>query len=212
MSFWICLCDLKLQIKGTSLEPKVEQLNEELRSRGIGFRPHYWLSDDWYSPDGIPGIAIPFYLAHPRLARLERKQLFEVEGGTHQWCMKILREAGHAIDTAFGLHQHLNYRRVFGNPQAPYPDYYQPKPSSKNFVLHLDMVRKHIPWKISLKPSQSGYVRVPDGKPDTKTGPPLRNSRLSTRSRNRSRTKKQSKKSRRKVDSLQNPENTAHAL
>ena len=43
------LCDLKLQIKGTSLEPKVEQLNEELRSRGIGFRPHYWLSDDWYS-------------------------------------------------------------------------------------------------------------------------------------------------------------------
>ena len=134
------LCDLKLQIKGTSLEPKVEQLNEELRSRGIGFRPHYWLSDDWYSPDGIPGVAIPFYLAHPRLARLERKQLFEVEGGTHQWCMKILRhEAGHAIDTAFGLHQQPNYRRVFGNPQAPYPDYYQPKPSSKNFVLHLDM-------------------------------------------------------------------------
>ena len=36
--------------------------------------------------------------------------------------MKILRhEAGHAIDTAFGLHQHPNYRRVFGNPQAPYP-------------------------------------------------------------------------------------------
>ena len=67
------LCDLKLQIKGTPLEQKLEQLNEELLSRGIRFQPHYWLSDDWYSPDDIPGIAIPFYLAHPRLARLERK-------------------------------------------------------------------------------------------------------------------------------------------
>ncbi|MGB1925155.1 MAG: putative zinc-binding metallopeptidase [Rubripirellula sp.] len=134
------LCDLKLQIKGTSLELKIDQLNEELLARGIRFRPHYWLSDDWYSPDGIPGIAIPFYLAHPRLARLERKQLLEVEGGTHQWCMKILRhEAGHAIDTAFGLHQLAHYRRVFGDPQAPYPDHYQPKPSSRDFVLHLEM-------------------------------------------------------------------------
>lgn len=134
------LCDLKLRIRDTPLESKVEQLNEELRMRGIRFRPHYWLSDDWYSPDGIPGIAIPFYLAHPRLSRLERKQLLEVEGGTHQWCMKILRhEAGHAIDTAFGLHQKSHYRRVFGDPQAPYPEHYQPKPSSRNFVHHLDM-------------------------------------------------------------------------
>ena len=134
------LCDLKLQIKGTPLEQKLEQLNEELLSRGIRFQPHYWLSDDWYSPDDIPGIAIPFYLAHPRLARLERKQLLEVEGGTRQWCMKILRhEAGHAIDTAYGLHQQKHYRRVFGDPQAPYPDHYQPKPSSRNFVLHLEM-------------------------------------------------------------------------
>jgi len=134
------LCDLKLQIKGTPLEQKLEQLKEELLSRGIRFQPHYWLSDDWYSPDDIPGIAIPFYLAHPRLARLERKQLLEVEGGTHQWCMKILRhEAGHAIDTAYGLHQQKHYRRVFGDPQAPYPDHYQPKPSSRNFVLHLEM-------------------------------------------------------------------------
>lgn len=134
------LCDLKLQIKDTSLEPKLEQLNQELLSRGITFRPHYWLSDEWYSPDGIPGIAIPFYLAHPRLARLERKQLLEVEGGTHEWCMKILRhEAGHAIDTAFALHRSRHYRQVFGNPQAPYPDHYQPKTSSRNFVLHLEM-------------------------------------------------------------------------
>ena len=44
--------------------------------------PHVWISDEWFSPDNVPGIAIPFYLAHPRLMRLERSQMLEVEGGT----------------------------------------------------------------------------------------------------------------------------------
>lgn len=48
----------------------------------------------------MPGIAIPFYLAHPRLTRLERHSCAEVEGGNDKWLMRILRrETGHAIDT-----------------------------------------------------------------------------------------------------------------
>ena len=134
------MCDLQLTIQNTPLEDRINQLNEELAARGLRFTPHYWLSDDWYSPDGIPGIAIAFYLAHPRLMRLERKQLLEVEGGTHQWCMKILRhEAGHAIDTAYRLRRKASYRKVFGKPSEPYPEYYHPKTSSRNFVLHLEM-------------------------------------------------------------------------
>ena len=85
------ICDLKLTIRGTPLEDRIQQLNQELAHRGLKFSPHCWLSDEWFSPDGIPGIAIPFYLAHPRLIRLERKQLLEVEGGTQAWCMKILK-------------------------------------------------------------------------------------------------------------------------
>ncbi len=134
------MCDLKLSIRDTPLEKRVEQLNEELAHRKLNFRPHCWLSDDWFSPDGIPGIAIPFYLAHPRLARLERKQLLEVEGGTQEWCMKILRhEAGHAIDTAFRLSRKASYRKIFGNSSQPYPESYQPTPSSRDYVLHLEM-------------------------------------------------------------------------
>lgn len=134
------ICDLKLSIRGTPLERRIQQLNEELAYRGLRFAPHCWLSDDWFSPDNIPGIAIPFYLAHPRLMRLERKQLLEVEGGTHDWCMKILRhEAGHAIDTAFRLRRKAAYRQVFGKPSQPYPDYYQPQPSSRDYVHHLEM-------------------------------------------------------------------------
>ncbi len=133
-------CDLKLSIRDTPLEGRIEQLKEELAHREINFRPHFWLSDDWFSPDGVPGVAIPFYLAHPRLIRLQRKQLLEVEGGTHEWCMKILRhEVGHAIDTAFRLRRKASFRQLFGRPSEPYPEYYQPTPSSRDYVLHLEM-------------------------------------------------------------------------
>ncbi len=133
------ICDLGVSIPGTMLEERIEQLYWELEARGIAFRPHFWLSNDWFSPDGVPGVAIPFYLADRRLMRLERKQLLEVEGGTHEWCMKILRhEAGHAIDTAYRLRRKRGYREHFGLVSQPYPEYYQPKPYSKRYVLHLD--------------------------------------------------------------------------
>ena len=134
------ICDLKLSICGTPLEARIDQLNGELAARGLKFRPHCWLSDDWFSPEGIPGIAIPFYLAHPRLVRLERKQLLEVEGGTKQSCMKILRhEAGHAIDTAFHIRRKARYRQLFGSASEPYPEFYNPNPQTRDYVLHLEM-------------------------------------------------------------------------
>jgi hypothetical protein len=134
------LCQLGVTIEGSVLEPRLAGLNQELQSRGLtGFKPHYWLSDEWFTPDGVPGIAIPFYLAHPRLEKLERAQMLEVEGGTPEWCMQILRhEAGHAIDNAYKLRQRRRRQQVFGPSYRAYPEYYTPKPYSKSFVLHLD--------------------------------------------------------------------------
>ena len=133
------LCDLGLAIEGSWLEDRVAKLCDELQARGLAFRPHVWLSAEWFSPDGVPGIAIPFYLAHPRLMRLERAQMLEVEGGTPDWCLKILRhEAGHAFDNAYALRRRRRRVRLFGSPSTPYPDFYLPRPYSKSFVLHLD--------------------------------------------------------------------------
>jgi hypothetical protein len=133
------LCDLGVTIAGTDLEVRIAQVAAELDARGLAFRPHYWLSDDWFTPDGVPGIAIPFYLAHPRLAKLELTQMLEVEGGDPDSCLRILRhEVGHAIDNAFQLRNRQTRRRVFGTPATPYPEYYTPKPYSKSFVQHLD--------------------------------------------------------------------------
>src|SRR4051812_32177942 len=84
------LRDLDLRVEGSEVEGAVEQLYGELEARGLRFRPHVWFSDEWFVPDGVPGIAIPFYLAHPRLRALEKAKMLEVEGGTHDWCMRIL--------------------------------------------------------------------------------------------------------------------------
>jgi len=133
------MCDLALSIEGTEIEPRIAQLNGELAARGLTFKPHYYLSDEWFTPDGVPGIAIPFYLAHPRLAKLEQKEMLEVEGGDAESCLRILRhEAGHAIDNAYRLRRRPTRRRLFGNPAIEYPEYYTPKPYSKSFVQHLD--------------------------------------------------------------------------
>src|SRR5262245_37154837 len=76
------LCQLGVTIEGSPLEARIAEIQAELTTRGLlGFHPYYWLSAEWFSPDGVPGVAIPFYLAHPRLEKLERTQMLEVEGG-----------------------------------------------------------------------------------------------------------------------------------
>ena len=133
-------CELGLTIDGQLARGRASRSSTtSSAARGLTFRPHFWLSSEWFSPDGVPGIAIPFYLAHPRLMRLEKAQMLEVEGGTPEWCMQILRhEAGHAFDNAYELRTRRRRVRLFGSPSTPYPDFYLPRPYSKSFVLHLD--------------------------------------------------------------------------
>jgi hypothetical protein len=133
------LCQLGVSIEGSQLEARIADVQREIDGRGLLFTPHFWLSAEWFSPDGVPGVAIPFYLAHPRLEKLERAQMLEVEGGTPEWCLKILRhEVGHAIDNGYKLRQRLRRQQIFGPSYTHYPEYYTPRPYSKSFVLHLD--------------------------------------------------------------------------
>jgi len=153
------LCDLGVELEGSWLEYPIERLYLELEARNLRVRPHCWLSEEWFSPDGVPGIAIPFYLAHPRLKRLERSQILEVEGGTQSECIRLLRhEAGHAIQHAFRLHRRKKWRSVFGSSTEPYPDYYRPNPGSRRYVVHLPYwyAQRAIRMKTSRRPSLSG--------------------------------------------------------
>ena len=130
--------DLGLELKGSWIEDELHRLHDQLGRRGLRFRPHAWLSTDWFSPIGVPGIAIPFYLADPRLVRLERRLMLEVEGGRRDEFRRLLRhECGHAIQQAFRLHRRKQWREQFGSSAQSYPDSYRPNPRSRRFVQHL---------------------------------------------------------------------------
>lgn len=132
------ICDLGVAIEGTWLEDRLEALYADLDRRGFVFRPHVWLSNEWFTPDGIPGFAMPFYLAHPRLMQLERSQMLEIEGGTREECLKIMRhECGHAIQNAYRLHWRRVWQHEFGKASQKYPKYYRPNPASRHYVQHL---------------------------------------------------------------------------
>ena len=132
------LKDLGVTVEGTWLERRLGDLHQELAERGQRIRPHAWISDEWFSAEATPGIAIPFYLAHPRLMRLERKMMSDVEGGTAAECMRILRhEAGHVIQHSYQLQRRRRWQQLFGRSSIRYPNYYRPNPASKNYVQHL---------------------------------------------------------------------------
>src|SRR5229473_8559987 len=133
------ICDLGVRIEQSELEARIGQFYGELAARGVALRPDCYLGDEWFSPEGVPAIAIPFYLAHPRLKALELRQMLDVEGGTAEWFRMLLRhECGHAIDHAYRFSSRKDWRQVFGSPDAEYtPETYKPHPYSRSFVRHL---------------------------------------------------------------------------
>ncbi|WP_455209442.1 putative zinc-binding metallopeptidase [Kaarinaea lacus] len=132
------ICDLGLTLESSPVMRRILRLYNELEKQGLQFRPHFWLSDEWFCPDHVPGVAIPFFLAHPRLQKLERDFVMEAEGGNYRWCMKLLRhESAHAIANAYKLVERKDWRKIFGNPDSTYHDSYLPKPYSKRYVINL---------------------------------------------------------------------------
>jgi hypothetical protein len=130
------ISELGLRIQGSPIERLVHQLNDELASHGLVFRPPVYLSDQWGCPDGTPLIGVPFYLADERLARLEEEMSVEVEG--EQDSMKFLRhEAGHALNYAYRLYDRPDWRQIFGPYSRPYRERFRADPFSRDYVRHI---------------------------------------------------------------------------
>jgi len=133
------ICDLKLKIAGTELESRIDKFNAELSAKGISFKPICYLGDEWFCPEGSTTIAIPFYLAHPRLKKLEAKMMMEVEGDTEPWCLRLLRhEMGHVLNHAYLFGKDKRWQQLFGPPSLEYSESFRARPYSKRFVRHLD--------------------------------------------------------------------------
>jgi hypothetical protein len=130
------ISELGLSIRGSRVERLVHQLYEELEARGLRFRPPVYLSDQWGCPDGTPLIGVPFYLADPRLERIEAEMALVVEDDAE--AMRYLRhEAGHAFNYAFELHERPEWQEKFGSFGQPYRDRYRANPFSRDYVRHI---------------------------------------------------------------------------
>ena len=129
--------DLGLKLEGSPLERFVHQLYRELDRKGLKkFRPACYLTDEWGCPSGEPIIGIPFYLADPKLAGLE-KEMNDLED-SRQIMMYLRHEAGHAINYAYALHKTPEWKHLFGPYRKPYRDAYRPIPFSRSFVRHME--------------------------------------------------------------------------
>src|SRR5205807_1849289 len=113
---------------------------DELSAHGFAFDPPVHIGDEWFVPVGIPAIFVPFFLVHDRLRALERTMMLEVEGGTAEWFMKLIRhEAAHAYNYAYQIPRKKGWRQVFGRTsREETPDSYRPRPFSRSYVVNLD--------------------------------------------------------------------------
>ncbi len=131
--------DLGLRLEVSGLGKKIAQLERELDLKGIWFHPPCYLATEWACPDEVPAVGIAFCLAHPRLRRLENRMMLEVEGGTHDEFMRILRhECGHTVNYAFLLHRKKKWRELFGPFDAEYKEAYHVRPYSRRYVRNLE--------------------------------------------------------------------------
>ena len=128
--------ELGLKLEGSPLERFVQQLYRELERKGLKkFRPLCYLTDEWGCPSGEPVIGIPFYLANPNLARLE-KEMNDLEDA-REIMLYLRHEAGHAFNYAYELYKRDEWRALFGPFRRPYRDSYRPIPFSRRFVRHI---------------------------------------------------------------------------
>lgn len=131
--------DLGLQLEETDVFPAVQEVLGELEDKGLVFDTRIYLGDEWFSPEGQSAVAIPFFLAHPRLRQLERKMMLECEGEDGEEFRKLLRhEFGHAFDHAFQTSSRRSWKKLFGSNKKAYePNNYRPRPYSRNFVQNV---------------------------------------------------------------------------
>ena len=128
---------LGLKLEGSPLERFVLQLYKELEAKGLKrFRPRCYLTDEWGCPNMEPVIGIPFYLADPKLQRLE-SSMNDIED-TRQIMMYLRHEAGHAFNYAYALYKSQDWRNHFGPFRRAYRDNYKPVPFSRLFVRHME--------------------------------------------------------------------------
>lgn len=122
------------------INSSVLQVKHEVRKKGLKyFWPAIFVGSEWYSPEDLNSVAIPFYLLDPQLLELEKKVMGEAEGENINSFLKLLRhEVGHAFEHAYGLSKLPQWQMIFGDPNTKYnPHSYTYQAYSRKFARNL---------------------------------------------------------------------------
>ncbi len=132
--------DLELDLEESHLWDWLCDFQDEIDDLGLNLAPHYSIGTEWFVADGSLGIAIPYYLLHPKLTELHEEMLGTnaIEGKGKKEFFKYLRhELGHVVDNAFHLRKLKSRQNLFGKSSKPYPKSYIPNPYDDSYVQHI---------------------------------------------------------------------------
>lgn len=114
----------------------------EYKSIGIDICPNVWFSTEWFCPDGVEGLGVPFYLNSPKLMKYFESIGVLVEGKTSKERKKLFRhELAHVTDNVFGLRRLKKRQALFGLASERYPEYFYPRRSltkGRSSFSHID--------------------------------------------------------------------------
>ena len=127
------------RLEGTWLEARVDELYASWSSATSRCGRTAGCPTNGSRRRNVPGIAIPFYLAHPRLIRLERSMMLEAEGASARGMHAHPAPRGGTRDAA-RLPPASAARATSGcsaSRRRSIPTSYRPKPTSRHYVQHL---------------------------------------------------------------------------
>ncbi len=133
-------CDLKLSARALAARaPRAPPVRASSTSAQHRFQVRTCgLSEEWFSPDGVPGIAVPFYLAHPRLERLERRMMREPKAAAREGrCASCATKPATRSTTRTGCAVASAGAKCSARRRCRIPTRYRARPGSRRYVHHL---------------------------------------------------------------------------
>jgi hypothetical protein len=148
---------LRLSVQGSGLEPLIQLVYDELSAQGLVFHPPCQVGDEWFVPEFVPVIFIPFFLMHPRLRELEQKTILEVEGGDADEFLRLLRhETAHAYSYAYKLYRKKKWQETFGLASTAHNEFCPNPTAAPTWCTWKTGTRRAIRTRISQRPLPCG--------------------------------------------------------
>jgi len=133
------LSDFGRPFEETHFYEEFQEVLREFHKLGIDVNPRLWFSTEWFCPDGVEGIGVPFYLKSLALMKKIKNMGGRIEGQTRTERKKLYRhEIAHVVDNVYDLRRFRKRAEIFGKSSNKYPTYFIPNVDDRRNLKHID--------------------------------------------------------------------------